>query len=123
MGTSTVRRVYVRNVSETNTDFVHLLLDYYSARVPRRITPNNLILEEQRTRGFGHYHSGRRVHNQQYSDELNKWMTRCLGMDPGRRPTVLRLVNDIGKETRSMLQEMSGKTALVDMELTFGVDA
>jgi hypothetical protein len=44
-------------------------------------------------------------------------------MDPGRRPTVLRLVNDMGKEARIMLQKMGGKTALVDMELEFGGDA
>lgn len=50
-------------------------------------------------------------------------MTRCLSIDPGRRPIVLRLVNDMGKEVRIMLQKMGGKTALVDMELKFGVDA
>jgi len=97
--------------------------NYYSARVPRKVTPINLSSEEQRVRGLGHYEAGRRVFTPQYSEELNQWMSRCLSMDPGRRPTVLRLINDMSQEVRSMLQMMGGKTALVDMDLKFGEDA
>lgn len=96
--------------------------NYYSARVPRKVTPINLNPEQQRQQGVVQFRDGKRCYNHQYSDELNLWMTRCLSMNPSRRPTVLRLVNDMGLEARSMLKKMGGKTALVDMDVKFGND-
>ncbi|KAF2827424.1 serine/threonine protein kinase-like protein [Ophiobolus disseminans] len=99
------------------------ILNYYNARVPRKVTPINLTAEQQREQGVVQFRDGKRCYNHQYSDELNKWMKRCLSMSPGSRPTVLRLVNDMGQEARSMLKKMGGKTALVDMDVKFGTDA
>ncbi|KAF1843959.1 serine/threonine protein kinase-like protein [Cucurbitaria berberidis CBS 394.84] len=89
---------------------------YYSARVPRQVTPINLSREQQRLRGIG-------PDNHQYSDELNAWMTRCLSHSPNTRPTADRLVNSMSLVARGLLKRMGGKTALVDLDVKFSAIA
>ncbi|KAJ4365811.1 hypothetical protein N0V83_008432 [Neocucurbitaria cava] len=89
---------------------------YYSARVPRQVTPINLSKAQQQGMGVG-------PDNYQYSDELNNWMSQCLRRTPSRRPTAERLVNGMGIVAQGMLKRMGGKNASVDLDVKFGVHA
>lgn len=89
---------------------------YLMARVPRHATPINLSQEQQQKRGIG-------PDNHQYSDELAGWLSNCLSYSAGQRPKAARLVDRMGPEAKTLLREMGGKAALVDLEAKFGVNA
>ncbi|KAF2868950.1 serine/threonine protein kinase-like protein [Massariosphaeria phaeospora] len=95
---------------------------YYSARVPRRVTPINLSKQEQRTQGIGPYAATNRApFNHQYSDELNDWMMKALRLDPRRRPNGDRLVRGLEPVARRILRRMGGIAALSDLEVEISV--
>jgi serine/threonine protein kinase len=97
---------------------------YYSARVPRHVTPINLSPVEQQQQNIGPFlRNDKECFNPQYSDTLNKWMKRCLSSFPGRRPTVERLLRDMVPEAKIILKKMGGAAAMVDLEVDFDTDA
>jgi serine/threonine protein kinase len=101
---------------------------YYKARVPRRAIPINLTKDQLHQRGLGLSTEEKRAQGigpeyHQYSDELNDWMMQCLSRTPSHRPTAERLVYGMSLVAMGMLKKIGGKSALLDMNATFGIDA
>lgn len=93
---------------------------YYTATVPREVTPINLSKQEQEARGLApiSYRNGA-PYNHTYSDELNDWLQQTLDHDPIMRPNATRLVYVMSLEAKRMLKQIAGKAGLADLEITF----
>ena len=95
-------------------------LRYYAARVPRVVTPINLSRADQRARGLApRPNSDLAPYVHQYSDELNRWMAKCLESMARRRPSADRLVRGMGTIARGMLKKMGGQPALTDIDIEY----
>lgn len=101
---------------------------YYAAKCPRTVTPINLTVEEQEelmssvdSYGYDSLNIRRNqgIYNQEYSDDLNRWMKRCLAFSPHRRATADELMKHMVPKAKEMLRKLSGRSGLVDLEVTF----
>ncbi|KAG9192452.1 hypothetical protein G6011_11186 [Alternaria panax] len=101
---------------------------YYDAHVARRAIPINLSKIQLHQRGLGLSTEEKRAQGigpeyHQYSDELNDWMMQHLSRTPSRRRATERLVYGMSLEAMGMLKKIGRKSALVDMDAQFGIDA